>query len=740
MKKGIVLVALLIIALAGQTQQIMKVYSNGASTSYAVTDSDTLYFSTDQTNLFLNQEGTITGWVVAEVDSICFSPAVDNNIYIHFNGSGVDVINPLESSGVTVGVTGQDVIVNSLTTLKDITYILSGTTADGFVKFYSDKRFNIVLNGVEITNPNGPAINIQSDNRIRVSTVLGTISKLEDGATYDAAVEVGGVIEDQDACFFSNGDLVFWGQGRLEITAHGTDQHALKSDDIIEVREAELAIMAAVKDGIHGKDGFYMYGGTVEVHSSSDGIDGDAGVVEVYGGNLTVFSTSADVAAVTCDSTLTIAGGILNLQVQGNASKALSSAQTMRILNGTTTITLSGGVALTASGSGNSVSYCTGLRSQSDMTIDGGTISITGTGVSNRGISCDSTLTCKDADITITLSGNGTTYTNTSGQADSHHAACISVDLACNLESGTLQLTNSGKGGKGISSDGTVMIGSAIGDGPGLTIATTGTSITISNGNTDEAKGIKANGAITFINGTTTIQSANDGVKSDISVTVQGGNLTITQSYESIEAKNITISGGVVNATATNDGLNATIGTEAEANDGSLLLITGGTIYLSASNGDPVDSNGNITMTGGLLIAHGPQSQPEVGIDVNGTFAMNGGFMIVSGTNSNMTEGPANSSSQRSVIFKTSQSQSANTIFHVEDSNGNELVSFAPVRPYASMVFSSPQLVSGGTYKVYTGGSYSNGAQNGYYQGGNYTAGTLKTTFTSSSVTQTVNF
>jgi len=221
---------------------------------------------------------------------------------------------------------------------------------------------------------------------------------------------------------------------------------------------------------------------------------------------------------------------------------------------------------------------------------------------------------------------------------------------------------------------------------------------------------------------------------------VNGGSLIVAQSYESIEAKYVTITGGSVNVTATNDALNTSAGSDVEANDGSLLLIQGGYIVASASNGDPVDSNGNITMTGGTLIAHGPQSSPEVGIDVNGTFAMNGGFMVVSGTNSNMTEGPANSSTQKGLILKTSQNQTANTIFHIEDASGNEIVSFSPIRPYASIVFSSPQLTTGTSYKVYVGGTYSNGAQNGLYQGGSYSPGTLKTTFTLSSTVQNVSF
>lgn len=739
MRKLIVFIVLLSIGFAGQAQQIMKVYSNGSTSNYPLTDSDTLYFSNDQSELFLDQSGTITNWFVTELDSICFVPATANTVYIRYNGSTVEVVNPLMAAGVDVAVTNADVVVTATTTLKDINYVISGATTDGFLKFYSDKRFNIILNGVEIKNPAGPAINIQSSYKVRVTTVFGTINKMEDGATYDPALVIGAFTEDQDGCFFSNGDLDFLGQGSLEITGLGTAQHALRSDDKIEIHEGILTIIGSKNDGIHAKDGFYMYNGDVTVHSESDGIEGADGVVEIYGGLLSVFSTSADVAGISCDSTFLVAGGNLTVQVQGAASKALSSLQDMTITGGEIDIQTSGGVSLTPELSGNNVSYCTGLRSQSDLYINGGSITMNGTGISNRGISVDSLLQINAGTITIVLSGNGATYTNTAGTLDAHHAACIKVDQSCQLLGGIISLTSSGKGGKGVSVDGITTIGS-LSSGPDLTISTMGTAITISSGNTDEAKGIKGNGAILINGGTTTISSANDGVKSGNSITVNGGSLIVAQSYESIEAKYVTITGGSVNVTATNDALNTSAGSDVEANDGSLLLIQGGYIVASASNGDPVDSNGNITMTGGTLIAHGPQSSPEVGIDVNGTFAMNGGFMVVSGTNSNMTEGPANSSTQKGLILKTSQNQTANTIFHIEDASGNEIVSFSPIRPYASIVFSSPQLTTGTSYKVYVGGTYSNGAQNGLYQGGSYSPGTLKTTFTLSSTVQNVSF
>jgi hypothetical protein len=70
-----------------------------------------------------------------------------------------------------------------------------------------------------------------------------------------------------------------------------------------------------------------------------------------------------------------------------------------------------------------------------------------------------------------------------------------------------------------------------------------------------------------------------------------------------------------------------------------------------------------------------------------------------------MTENASSSSTQHCILFKTNQQVPANSIFHVEDNAGNNLLTFAPMRSYYSIIFSSGELSQGTTYKVYTGGT-----------------------------------
>ncbi len=681
-------------------------------------------------------------YIVANLDSI------DTTVYITYNGTEVSVTNPLELLGVSVSVSGADVIVNSTSDISNINYVLSGTTSDGMFKIYSDStRIDLRLNNVNITNANGPAINVQSDKRVTVYLEDGTMNILGDGVTYAASPNG----EDQDAAFFSEGQLVFEGNGTLVINGIGADEHGLRSDDYIKINSGNIVVNSAVKDGIHANDGFFMTGGSVDVTSTSDGIDGSDGTVEITGGNIAILNTVSDKCAMKCDSTLYISGGSINITVEGDQSKGLDSGQEVMITGGILDITTTGGVVLEPYGLGYDPSYCTAIKADNEVLIESCTITINTSGIAGRGISCDSLIVMNSGTVEITSSGDGNTYTDELGETDVYHGPCIKADYDLTVTGGELTLNHSGAAGKGISA-GDINFGTAV-SVPVVNVTTTGADVVISKGGfskpgpppdpdpeeSAEAKAVRANDTVTIENGDITISSADDGIKATTGVYINGGTLNITNSYESIEAPNIIINDGNITVNAEDDALNATYGSGGEENDGSNLTINGG-YFCGKSNGDTVDSNGNFTMNGGVLVAHGAPAEPELGMDVNGNFLVNGGFMVVSEIHSFMSEVPLTSSVQNSAILTTSWSISAGTLFHIENTSGTSLLTFAPASGYTSIIFSSSDLNTGTSYRVYTGGSCSGSETNGLYTGGTYSGGTLKTTFTQTSRVQTVTF
>lgn len=243
---------------------------------------------------------------------------------------------------------------------------------------------------------------------------------------------------------------------------------------------------------------------------------------------------------------------------------------------------------------------------------------------------------------------------------------------------------------------------------------------------------------ISLNDGTYTISSSDDGIHTDNTVNLNGGTITITKSYEGIEGPYINVNGGTIYVTASDDGFNASKGNGGESDDGSLLDITGGYIVVTPQ-ADGLDSNGKITISGGTVLVHGAASSMEVGVDVNGTFTISGGFIAITGPNSNMTETPSSSSSQYSVLARLGANQSSSTLFNIQDSEGNSLITFQPSRTYYTVLFSSSELASGSTYYINTGGSYSGGTElDGIYTGGSYSGGTQYTSFTISSSVTTV--
>lgn len=710
------------------SQEKMYIHQTNITEGALISETDSIYFPNED-SVILSINDNEYKYAVSGIDSILFGDDSET-IIITYGGSSVSVINPLSFEGVSVAVDGADVVVTSTLDDRKVDYQLSGSTGDGMFKIYSDYKYNLILNGVSITNNDGPAINIQSGKKCSLTLEDGTENSLTDGDSYADSDE------DQKAALFSEGQIKLEGSGSL--TVRGNYKHAICSDDYIKISEGSITISGAEKDGIHATDYFEMSGGSLNITSDGDGIDVD-GYVLVSDGEITTLNPGDDINAISSDSITTISGGTINLTVSGNQSKGLRAKQEMYLEGGNITINTSGDVALEASGSGYDPSYCSAIKCKGNFYATGSNVTIKSTGIAGKGISCDEDISITSGKIDITTTGNGATYTNEDGEKDAYNATCITSDGNTSITGGTFTNSSSGSGGKGISADGTLTLGESD-DSMVIDITTSGSEIQISRDDATEAKAIKADDAITINTGTISISSNDDGIKSDVSVTVNGGDLSISNSVEGIEAPYITINDGNISVVSSDDALNATYGTGGERDDGSYIYIYGGYVVLNASKGDGLDSNGSVLMNDGTVIIHGPRSSPEVGIDVNGTFKITGGFLVASGPNSNQTEGPSSSSSQNSVIITTNRSLSSSTLFHIQDASGSNLLTFKPSRSYAAIVFSSSSLTKGSTYYIYTGGSCSGTENDGLYADGTYSGGTKKKSFTISGSSTKVSF
>lgn len=262
---------------------------------------------------------------------------------------------------------------------------------------------------------------------------------------------------------------------------------------------------------------------------------------------------------------------------------------------------------------------------------------------------------------------------------------------------------------------------------------------------TISVKGIKAGSELKVSGGEFNVNAADDTLHSNGSILISGGQLrldagqkgihadsqleikddaevTVSKSYEGLEAAVISISGGNTNITASDDGMNASDGSSQGAmgsNSSDVKLnISGGTIYVNAE-GDGLDSNGDLTVSGGRVIINGPQNGGNGALDSNGKIFVSGGLLIAAGS-SQMAESPDSSSEQNSVSANFGQEFSGGTLVTLIDGNGNEILSFSPAKRFGHIVISSADIKNGEKYTLCTGGSSSSKDTNGLYEIGGY--------------------
>ena len=142
-------------------------------------------------------------------------------------------------------------------------------------------------------------------------------------------------------------------------------------------------------------------------------------------------------------------------------------------------------------------------------------------------------------------------------------------------------------------------------------------------------------------------------------------------------------------------------------------------------------------MTAGMVVISGPTTNGNGALDYDRGFQITGGTLIVAGS-SGMVQAPDTSSSQFSLLVGLAQMVSGGTLIHIETEDGETLLTYAPVKDYQTLVFSSPELRNGTTYAVYTGGSASGTVVGGLYSDGTYSDGTLLGTTSLSSVVTTL--
>ena len=389
-------------------------------------------------------------------------------------------------------------------------------------------------------------------------------------------------------------------------------------------------------------------------------------------------------AGIKCDRDFTLSGGNHTITMSGSESKGIKVEGTALFDGGELTINTSGVAKVVA----YDPSYCTAIKCDGALTINGGDIKITATGQGGMGISADGVLTMNGGNVDITLSGAGASYTATTG-TDYYSTKCLKGDVVVNLLGGTLNCLAKGNGSKAIVASGELTIGREGVDNGLLNISaiTQGASLGSTSGS---GGGFPGGGGMGGMN--SGFNAAPKAIKGAANVYVNSGTIyaeTKNDGGEGLESKaTLTINGGIIECSTYDDGINAK----------TALVINGGCIYSHATNNDGIDSNGTITINGGITLSSGTSS-PEEGFDCDqNKFVINGGVMVGTG---GATSNPTSATQPYSSV--TSVSVTSGKYIAVKNSEGTVLFSYKCPKTVSSatVLLSSPEFTKTSHTLVY---------------------------------------
>ena len=224
---------------------------------------------------------------------------------------------------------------------------------------------------------------------------------------------------------------------------------------------------------------------------------------------------------------------------------------------------------------------------------------------------------------------------------------------------------------------------------------------------------IHTNADVVINGGEFSIASGDDGMHADSNLTVNGGKIIITKSYEGLEGSHLTFNKCEIKITASDDGINA-----AGGNDGSALAAGGrpgagrfdesgdydininGAKILVNSQGDGIDSNGDINITSGDIVVYGPTNGGNGALDYSGNCKIDGGTLVAAGA-VGMDESISTTSKQYGFNYNLSTQAAGKSKFTVKDAKGNMIFEITPEKAYQSVVLSTPELKEGETYTMY---------------------------------------
>jgi hypothetical protein len=364
--------------------------------------------ASDSSSTTSSTTSTPTSAVVA-TDATTVADALADNVTVETGDTAYD-----EADATAITLTGSSaesesdavtVADGTVTISAAGTYVLSGDlTGQVVVDSAGDGVVRLVLDDATITSETTAAINVVDAESVVVVLADGSSNELTDAATYDDAEDNA---DAPTGTLYSTADLTIGGTGSLTVT--GNSNNGIVGKDGLVITGGTIDV-TSVDDGILGKDYLVLTDGTVTVDAAGDTFKSDntedagAGFVLVEGGELTVTSQDDGIKG----TQVLISGGTVEV------------AESTEALEGSLIIVDGGDIELHSADDGvNAASSDDGAATDGQpggemaaddsvrLVVNGGTLEVWASG---DGLDSNGSATITGGDITVwgpTADGNG---------------------------------------------------------------------------------------------------------------------------------------------------------------------------------------------------------------------------------------------------------------------------------------------------------------------------------------------
>ncbi len=242
-----------------------------------------------------------------------YTPSQKADCTITFTDSELSVEgNGAHASGSTAVITAAGI------------YRITGQCSDGSVLINADGDDNVVLllDGISLTSESGAVIRCENSDKLTITLADGSNNTLTDAQSYADTEE-----DSPDAAVFCRDNMIINGSGSLTVNARYLD--GIKSKDGIKIAGGNISVNS-VDDGITGKDFIIIGGGRLDITSAGDALkstndtDTELGYISITDGSVNIITNGDAIDACT---QFIISGGELAARTGGGSATVVHSSE-----------------------------------------------------------------------------------------------------------------------------------------------------------------------------------------------------------------------------------------------------------------------------------------------------------------------------------------------------------------------------------------------------------------------------